>query len=269
MSGETPRMIFNREMYRVQSWEAMLAEIAAGEVPDTKAHLVSGFRLGVVGTLVDVCELVGNVPLPPSDIPLAMEIVSDNAADAIAGTGAQTVEVHYLDGNFADQSVILNTAGLTPVSLGASVTVLRVNSVHVMTAGSGGVAAGNIHVRAVVGGVIYNQVSAGGNMCLQAHYTVPAGYRAYIHNVDTGMASSNKNSIGRVLLRAKADWSTRSLTEVFLFEKIGLYQVGSLSKFVGQWYPPMCDIKMSAQLVEGAVPSAASGNFNAYLFKQP
>ena len=119
----------------------------------------------------------------------AWEIVSDNANDTSAGTGAQTVDFPFMDSN---HNVIIETLvmnGITPVPLtstdafrpmgGMSRTLLG-GGFKVKTHGSGKVNAGNIQVNKVGSAAdIKAHMVAGDNLGKGGHFTVPAGKTAY------------------------------------------------------------------------------------------
>jgi len=112
------------------------------------------------------------IPRPQSA--LAMEVVSDNANDTAAGTGARTVIIGYLDANYAAKTTVRTLNGTTAVALPEN--VMRVNSVIVVTAGTfGGNNIGNISVRAAGGaGSTYSYMTAGFGLARSSAFTVPA-----------------------------------------------------------------------------------------------
>lgn len=110
----------------------------------------------------------------------ALEIVSDNAADAAAGTGARTVLVNGLDAVWEEVSQTVTLNGLTPVAL---VTPLyRIQSALIMSAGSGQVNAGNISVRDAGGGTVRALIPVGYGITRQSQFTVPLGYTLSINS---------------------------------------------------------------------------------------
>lgn len=111
--------------------------------------------------------------------PIQMQVVSTSANDAAAGTGVRTVYIHYLDTNYNEQTEIVTLNGLTPVNTVAT-NILRINSFHAGSVGSGAAAAGTITLKNTAATVTYAQISAGYNTCRQAIYTVPAGKYGYI-----------------------------------------------------------------------------------------
>jgi len=112
-----------------------------------------------------------------------MKISSSDANDTSAGTGAQTVKIFGLDANYAEISETVSLNGQTAVNTTNS--YLRINQLVVLTAGSGGTAAGTIYagvgsVTSGVPGTIYCIIPVGYNADAQAIWTVPAGYTAYM-----------------------------------------------------------------------------------------
>ena len=109
-------------------------------------------------------------------------LVSTAAADAAAGTGARSVRITYLDQAFAGpytETVVLN--GTTPVNTVAS-NICYIEKMEVLTAGSGGVNAGTINLKAATGGggVTVGSIVIGDNKTFWAHHYVPAGKTCYI-----------------------------------------------------------------------------------------
>ena len=107
-----------------------------------------------------------------------LEVVSADAADTSAGTGARTVEVFGLDTNFAEQSETVTLNGITPVA--TSNTYLRCYRAVVRTAGSGGENAGTITIDQQTSSTVVAEIAAGVNQTQLGAYTVPNGYTAHI-----------------------------------------------------------------------------------------
>lgn len=104
----------------------------------------------------------------------SLEAVSDNVADASAGTGARTIRVNGLNTAFEEIAETVTMNGTTPVALVNQ--YYRINSVLTMLVGSGGVNAGAITIRNVGAGVARAIVPAGYGITKQSQFTVPAGY---------------------------------------------------------------------------------------------
>lgn len=102
-----------------------------------------------------------------------MEVVSANAADTAAGTGAQTILVNALDVNYNEvvETVILN--GGTVAMTG---TYIAINNAFVLTSGSGFTNAGDISIRDSGAGPVRQVIKAGYGVSRSSVYTVPAGH---------------------------------------------------------------------------------------------
>lgn len=117
-----------------------------------------------------------------------MTVVSSSANDAAAGTGVRQVLIHYLDASYAVQSETVTLNGTTPVNTVAT-DILRINGVHAVSVGSGGVAAGNLSV--ANGGITYGYIKAGDNTARQAIFTIPAGKTGYISHWQTSSGAAS------------------------------------------------------------------------------
>ena len=130
----------------------------------------------------------------------AAVVVSSSTADDAAGTGAQKIKIEGLDEDYAPQTVEVTMDGTTNVT--TDETWIAINRMYVTEAGSGEVNAGNI--TATVGGTTRSQISADRGQTLQAVYTVPAGYTAYVTDwmVASGATASNKYLEARLIERS-------------------------------------------------------------------
>lgn len=126
----------------------------------------------------------------------AMTVSSANANDTSAGTGARTVYVEGLDGNYDVISETATLNGQTAVNLSNS--YLRVYRCYVATAGSGGKNAGIVYVgygnlTSGKPATVQASIIAGANQTLQAIYTMPANKIGFLTNVKA--ASNGKGEI--------------------------------------------------------------------------
>lgn len=120
------------------------------------------------------------------DTAASMTVSSTNPADGTAGSGAQTVVISSLDGDYSAVEETATLAGLTGVAL--TNPALRQHRVKVRTAGGKGQNLGNIFVGTgtVTSGnpaVIHAMIAPDNNQSLQAAWTVPAGYDAIVVGV--------------------------------------------------------------------------------------
>lgn len=112
----------------------------------------------------------------------SLEMVSNNAADASAGTGARTVVVTGLDVNYVQISEVVTLNGITAVPLVNQ--YFRINQMRVASAGSLEANAGTLTLRNTGAGTtraIIGMISGkGAGITRQAQYTVPAGFTLQI-----------------------------------------------------------------------------------------
>jgi len=183
-------------------------------------HIYKFGQNSVVGDSVEtIWQQGGLYSYPPSAT--TMTVSSSNTNDTSAGTGARTVQILGLDGDYNEISETITLNGQTAVTTTNS--FLRVNRAIVLTAGSGEANAGIIYVGTgtVTTGVpanVYTTINGDGtNQSLQAFWTVPANYNAYIYqtNVSTGN-SSNTPAVLKTLLVARPHGGVFNTKEVIV-----------------------------------------------------
>ena len=117
---------------------------------------------------------------------VTVDVVSDNANDDVAGTGARTLRIQGLDGsyNLAEETVDMD--GTTTVT--TTQTFLRVFRMSVETAGTSGNNVGNITVTYTGGSDVAATITAGNGQTLMCLYTIPANYTGYLlsMNISSG-----------------------------------------------------------------------------------
>jgi len=162
--------------------------------PSYKQVYKFGTNSNVGNSVETIWQQGGLYSYPPSAS--TMTVSSSDVNDTSAGTGARTVQIFGLDGSYNEASETISLNGQTAVTTVNS--YIRMNRALVLTAGSGGANAGNIYVGTgtVTAGVpanIYTIINGdGSNQTLQAFWTIPAGYTAYIYqtNISTGTSSA-------------------------------------------------------------------------------
>ena len=191
---------------KLGSSEPFELQVAQGQI----AYHEQIYKFGqnaVVGNSVEtIWQQGGLYSYPPSAT--TMTVSSSDTNDTSAGTGARTVQIAGLDGDYNEIFETITLNGQTAVTTTNS--YLRVNRALVLTAGSGGANAGIIYVGTgtVTSGVpanVYTTINGDGtNQSLQAFWTVPANYNAYIYqtNISTGN-SSNTPAVLKTLLVAR------------------------------------------------------------------
>ena len=169
--------------------------VASGDLSPTYKQIYKFGQNASVGNSVEtIWQQGGLYSYPPSAT--TMTVSSSDTNDTSAGTGARTIQILGLDGDYNEISETITMNGQTAVTTTNS--FLRVNRALVLTAGSGGANAGIIYVGTgtVTSGVpanIYTTINGDGtNQSLQAFWTVPANYSAYIYqtNISTGTTSA-------------------------------------------------------------------------------
>lgn len=156
--------------------------VAAGRAPGIRNVDVT-FRnpdVDILSVPETVAPVGGLIAL--RSVAAVLEVVSDSAADdgAPAGTGAQTIRVLGLDASYNEVQEDFVMNGTTAVS--GTVEFLRINSVYVLTAGTGLTNAGNLTVRDAGAGTTRSYVGAGRSVSEVGVYTVPAGHTLVSHN---------------------------------------------------------------------------------------
>lgn len=148
----------------------------------------------------------------------AMTISSSSANDTAAGTGARTVTVIGLDANWRQVSQTVTLNGQTGVAIPTS--LIRVFRAFVVTAGSGGVNAGDIWVGSgdITTGVPANKyagILTGLGQTLMAVYSVPAqatgGAVIVDWYADIGGATATFASIALQVREFGGAWQTKSI----------------------------------------------------------
>lgn len=184
-------------------------DIAEGNVADHTPFRALGSNASVGATEEDLWEK-GGVYAFPADGGVQLEVISTgaNAADddgSPAGTGIRTVEIHYLDTAWAEQTETLTMNGVGAVTTTAT-DILRVNDFHAATVGSGGSCAGatGIDLQVAGAGAIHSHIANGKNTSLQAIWTVPAGKTVYLTDWHFGAASTTASRWARFVLQATA-----------------------------------------------------------------
>lgn len=151
-----------------------------------------GANSNVSGAEETIWTQGGNIPWPAAAF--TAEIISSDAADTSAGAGARVVTVEGLDSDYNFQTADVTLNGTTAVAIAGANPWLRVNRAFVISSGTGGGAAGTVHIRNQSGGAIYANLGAG-NQTQMAVYTVPAGHTLYVDQITfTAAISTGSNS---------------------------------------------------------------------------
>lgn len=182
-------------------------------------------------------------------------LVSDSANDTSAGTGARTVSVLGLDANYAEITETVTLAGLTPVpTVNSYIIIYRM---IVLSAGSGGVNAGNITATAQTDATITAQISTGYNQTLMAIWQVPAGKTLLLNSYYASMNGTTAATSVDIRLWAKPfgqTWQTKHV--------LGLISTGT-SYMLHEFCPPLKFAEKTLIRIQAADASANNVDVSA------
>lgn len=239
-----------------------LFEVARGNISGMKMYSIPGRKNSISSTVLDDLTQIPGTTVVPVPGGIQLEAVSDNVNDTSAGTGARTLEVHYLDTSGEEQSETIVLDGTTPVDTVAE-DIDYVQWMHTKTVGDNTVAAGNISLRDTSGVTTYEYIEAGGNQSLSARFMVPSGKTGYI----TGWQSSSVVKRVDIRLRATVERFDRTIVPgVFLFQDNVV-----LNDAVSGWLPFDVWLKVPAggevkiSGISAAAGGDAGGKFNILL----
>lgn len=212
--------------YSIDIPHNFLAAVIAGEISDMSILRGFGEResMGTTATGEDIWRGNELTPAPTSHtsipIPAAageqMTVVSESANDADAGTGINTLDIHYIDAAGDAQSETVTMDGTTEVDTTAT-DIRFVQHIHARTVGSAGVADGHVKIyKKGSSGLVYNMIHVGGNMSLVPNRMVPAGKNLLLMGWHCSEAQSK-----RVAFRLRStDVDGELLPGVFCFKDV-------------------------------------------------
>ena len=160
--------------------------LALSLVPGVTRAVALGVNEDVdTGTLPEDIWAVGGLYPWPTAATL-LSIVSTNANDTAAGTGARTIFISGLDSLYNAQTETITMNGLTPVI--STKQFLRVNTAFILSAGSSKINAGDIDVKnnTIITDILA-RVVAGKGASRTSNYTVPAGFTLAIDSMFIGI----------------------------------------------------------------------------------
>jgi len=233
----------------VPSWSVgapLLQENLIGNASNYYPNKVRGFSFGrapIVGNvLVDLWEGPTTTYVFTAT-PQQMRVVSTSAADTLAGTGTQKVEIHYLDNLYVARTETVSLNGVTPV-LTVATNILRINYYHSSQSGTGGISAGNISLTNTAGTVTYGFIALGNNTAHQAIYTIPAGKTGYLSHWQTSSGSSTSHFC-QTSIKATAHDGVLNSGVFVTQDQMGSQNNGAVINFPTPIpIPGMADVKM-------------------------
>lgn len=189
---------------RVGTHEPFELQVSRGQIAYHKVNFKFGFNPDVDNSLETVWAQGGLYSYLAAAATLTVS--SSSTDDASAGTGARTVEISGLDADYNEISETVTLNGQTAVN--TTKEYLRIFRGIVRTAGSGGQNAGVIYAGTgtVTSGVPDNKyltIAIGDNQTLMALWTVPAGYTAYLTQLDVTVATTQNNKYCTATLVAR------------------------------------------------------------------
>lgn len=225
--------------------DPMLIDSKNSPYPDRSFGYVFGRNKNVDNAVVDLWEGNTGTYVFPT-VGMQMKFVSSSASDTLAGTGVQKIHIHYLDANYQPHVETVNMNGTTPVATVAT-DIFRINAMHAMQVGSGGVAAGNISLTDMAGAVTYAYMSAGFNWARQAIYTVPDGYTGYITHWQASSGAVTGSHFTQISLRSTSHAGVLVPGTFLLIDEIGtLNNGGAVNYEIPIRIPAKSDVKISA-----------------------
>lgn len=178
-------------------------EIAKGNVADHQLLSIVGYNTDIdTASAEDVWPNGGDF-VPPTEARLH-NIVSGSANDTSAGTGARTVEIKGI-GSSGEETVETVTMNGTS-NVATTLTFLAINSMQVLTSGTGLVNAGIITATAQTDSTVTATIPAGIGKSASSVYRVPQWCRAYLQSWRVSVSAiDSTTSEAEVGLFAKPD----------------------------------------------------------------
>lgn len=191
-------------------------DVARGLIPGSGCFTSLGERESLNQKVqgVDIWRGTADTIPEPPDVGEQMTVVSDDAGDALAGTGVQTVRIEYLDAAGVEKTEDIDLNGLTGVNTIAT-DIRFVNAMYAVAVGSNGVAEGNITIHQTgTPATVYNLIYIGGNMSLTVARMIPAGKSFYLTRWTATSTTQNQ----QVAIRIRATQRDGVLIQgVYLF----------------------------------------------------
>lgn len=193
---------------RTGTYEPFEFQVSRGQIPWHTSITVFGYNADIDTAEETIWPYGGLQPHPASA--LSMKVSSDDANDTALGTGARTVFIEGLDANYNTVTETVTLSGLTAVQTVNS--YLRINDAYVASAGATNGAEGDIYfgtgtVTAGVPATVYEIIKFDYNTRVTGHYTVPAGYTAFMDagSITVGQTGTANAVSGRLVVTGQND----------------------------------------------------------------
>ncbi len=172
-------------------------QIGMGMIPGMGSFFASGINPLVRADWETVWPIGGLYPWP--QVAATIDIVSDNAADTLAGTGAKQVRIDGLDFNWASVNEVVDMNGTTPVQ--TTNQYIRVNRIRVVQAGSNEANVGTISADHFVEGTLQT-IEPQYNSSRAAIFSIPAGFNAGLLSYYISLFASSQVSLAEAVFLA-------------------------------------------------------------------
>ena len=149
--------------------------VALGDITNCVTWNKFGYNEDVDTAAPEVLASFGG-SFTPLKTASTLSVVSTSTQDSSTGTGALSLVLTGLDGNYATQQEVIVLNGITPVV--TTTTWLGINRAAIFVSGTSDVNVGTIGVTAVTGGATQAQLPAGQGTTQQIIFYTQAGYTA-------------------------------------------------------------------------------------------
>lgn len=248
------------------------------DIADGKSGIIPVFKFGrnsAVGTSFVPVSSGGVYQTPQAASATTVRVkAGGNAADTAAGAGAREVTVQGLDATGALVSEAIATAGASASAV-TTTTFMRIFRAYVSASGTYATASAGSHTAAITiengaGGTDWLTIDATdftkGQIQIGS-YTVPLGYKAYLHEIQIQIASTKVVDVilfkrGNIL-EAAAPYSAMRADQVYN----GLTEAGLHLHFkYPKVFQPLTDIGFMAKVASST--AGVSVEFNLQLVPQ-
>jgi hypothetical protein len=239
----TLHTFFGEFNFKPHDKKVFSVQMTDGEIPDYTSAVYIGYIPSMSTVYQDIWGSSGVFSLPTGNE--SYEVVSDDANDTAAGTGARTILIQSLDANGLIQFQVATLNGTTPVAIAGTHSFPRL--IIVTSSGSSLDNEGTITVRVAGAGATRLVVdpTEGGSLSLM--YKVPSNVEFHIQALDyhTGAATKKVTVRSRVMLPGTDTWVS---TSVLPFSKQSFTREFTTS---AKW-PPGTIVKYDAKVDAGS-----------------
>lgn len=202
----TTRRVLPEILNKFQDFNGLIYEAIFERQGDNTQYIRKFARTGNInaGVTSDLWFTAGSMThLASAEL---INVVSDDADDTVAGSGARFIFIQGLDGDYNIQSELVIMSGLTPVQ--TTLSFLRIHRVRVLAAGSSLLNEGTITLTDATGATVQAAIPPQESITHMSHFTVPADYTAFILNIGLGIGrfsgSGSKEGEAEFIVYAEA-----------------------------------------------------------------